>query len=714
MVLFTALPPALAANAYLLLHVAVAGFATYALARTLRLHPLAALVAAAAYQLSGPVYDRSVCCPAQLQVATWMPLLLLGTEVALRRAEWPARARWWALAGLALSQILASWLGQVGYYALLVLGSYLIYRTLVAPPRDRARRFRDRAWALVLNGGAILAVGFGLAAAGILPRLEYNRLSNVAGGVYGGQQSYAAAVGGWVANASGLQDLSTSLYYPGGAVLALALMAFVLVRRRTAIPYFLVLGCGAMVLASRQRTPLHAVLYFLLPRFAVLHTHYPERISIATYLVPAILAGATVHALLERASRRRLWLAAAVPIAVIAVAGAGWPAGLAIPWLALAAALAAVTLVIAAARLRSPLVRRLAPVGLLLIVVVDLVIAGPRIMAAAPYGGFHRLDLGRYYAADGAVRFLQQQQAEQPVRYFGYDPALRSNDAGQTILYRDQFADPEAVALLVNNRATLFGLQDIQGYNPVQLERFVEFLNAVNGHPQEYHDADVYPEGLQSPLLDLLNVRYVVIPAVVPADRGDLAKLVETYPVVYRDPQVQILERTTALPRAWIVHAARQVEPGGALPLLSAGAVDPRQMALVEAPPPALAWPADPTSDRVRIVDYAPERIALNVSSAAAGLLVLSEVNYPGWKVFVDGQPAAPYVVDHLLRGVAVPAGEHTVEWRYGSDASAIGLAITLTTIAGLGAIGAAPFLRRRQLAGTRHRPAWSPLVPTA
>src|SRR5262249_56271801 len=79
MLLFAALPLALAANAYLLFHVAVAGFATYALARALGLRPLAALVAAAAYELSGPVYDRSVCCPAQLQVATWMPLLLLGT-----------------------------------------------------------------------------------------------------------------------------------------------------------------------------------------------------------------------------------------------------------------------------------------------------------------------------------------------------------------------------------------------------------------------------------------------------------------------------------------------------------------------------------------------------------------------------------------------------------------------------------------------------------
>jgi hypothetical protein len=260
----------------------------------------------------------------------------------------------------------------------------------------------------------------------------------------------------------------------------------------------------------------------------------------------------------------------------------------------------------------------------------------------------------------------------------------------------------------------VFGLQDVQGYNPVQLKRFVEFLNAINGHTQEYHDADVLPEGLDSPLLDLLNVRYIVIPADVPADRHDLTNLLETYPVVYRDAEVQILKRTTALPRAWMVHAARRVEPGGALPLLTSGAVDPRQTALVETAPPDLVRPTDAATEKTRVVDDAPERIKLTVSAAAAGLLVLSEVSYPGWEVFVDGEPARSYVVDHLLRGVAVPAGEHTVEWRYHSDAITFGLAVTLTTIAGLAALCTAPLFRHRPVAGTHRCPVLSPLAPLA
>jgi hypothetical protein len=714
MVLFTVLPLTWAANAYLVGHIALAGFSTYAFARTLAIRPLGALVAAVAYELSGPVYGRSVCCPAQVQVSTWIPLLLLGAELAIRRTEWSARARWWAVSGLALSQILASWLGQVSYYALLVLGSYLAYRTLIDPPDDsRLPSPVSRLKTLVLHTAAILGAGFGLAAAGILPRLEYNSLSNVAGGVYNGNHSYAAVIGGWEVAEEGFGDLSRSLYYPGGAVLALAVMSLVLVRKRNAMPYFILLSLGAILLALPEQTPVHTLLYRLLPRFEDLHTHFPERITIVTYLAPALLAGAIVDGLPAWLQRRGLYLAAGLPVTVIVVAAIRWRGDVAIPWPALAAAVAVIATVLVLARWRSPRILRLAPVTLLLVVALDLAVAGPRIMAVGPYGGFHRLDLDRYYEPSGAVRFLQARQDEAPGRYFGYDPSLQSHRDGMPILYRDQFAQPETTALIVNNRASVFGLHDVQGYNPVQLQRFVDYLNALNGHTQEYHDADVFPDGLDSPLLDLLNVRYVVIPAVVPPDRADFRQLLATHPVVYRDADVQILERTTEFPRAWLVHAARQVEPGGALPLLTSGAIDPRETALIESPPPLLERPADLSADRADVIDYAPERITLRVATNAAGLLVLSEASYPGWEVFVDGQRAESYVADHLFRAVAVPPGEHLVEWRYDADSTTFGLAFTIATIAGLGLLGTAPLWRRPVPAGQTRR-ALAPLAPSA
>jgi hypothetical protein len=509
-----------------------------------------------------------------------------------------------------------------------------------------------------------------------------------------------------------LRDLGQSLYYPGGAALALGLMAIVLGRGRYATPFFLFIGLCAMVLAYDQPTPLHSVLYRVLPKFEDLHGHWPERVAIVVYLAPAMLAGAAVDVLPEWfRRRRRLLLAAALPGVAIAIAALRWESRAPVPWEALTAALLAICVIVGVSVVRSAVVLRLAPVALLLVVAGDLLVAGPRIVAAAPYGGFHRLDLDDYYAASGAVRFLQARQAEQPVRYVGYDPELRAQKENRQALYRDQFARDETAALIVNNRATVFGLQDVQGYNPVQLRRFVDYLTALNGRAQEYHDANVLASGIDSPLLDLIGVRFVVIPAMAPADRNDLAGLLATYPVVYRDEEVQIVERTSALPRAWIVHGARQAEPEEALALLASGAVDPRETALVETPPPELERPSDLSADRVDVVDYRPESIEMRVSTAAASLLVISEVDFPGWKVFVDGQPTESYTADYVFRAVAIPAGEHTVEWRYESRTIPLGLAVTFTTLAGLLALAGAPLWTSRTSPSGRQRPALSPLT---
>lgn len=620
MLLFAALPLAAAVNTYIFLHFAIAGLATYALARTLGMSLVGALVASVAYEFSGFFFAFSLMIPAFIQVATWVPLMLLGAELALRSGNGWTRMCWWGASAFALSQILAAWIGQGSYYACLVLGSYLAYRTLLDSPTEMGGAW-DRLRRLAVHGTNILLFSCGLAAAGILPRLEFYAVSNLANGYEGS----AAEVGlfTWRSLPSVVIGRIGNQFYAGAVVVALALYAVRVVKGRFAAPYFLAFSGVTLVLATQHTTPLHAVFYSVLPRFEDLHRHFPDRIITVFYLASALLAGAAVSSL----------------------------------------------------RNKRPVVQ----VVLLLAVFLDLLSASGNVLAVSGY----QVDVEAYFDPSSAASFLQSQQeshSDQPFRFFGYDPRHHMMEQGEIVYYRENWPDPATRELVVNNLATKLGLQDIQGYNPIQIDRFVEYMAALNGRAQEYHGSYVLSEGLGSPLLDVLGVRYVVVPMETPTDRPDLLWLTQHYPTVYQDDRVKVLENPGALPRAWIVHEARQIEAEEALPLLASRTVDPRQTALLEDAPPMVAQPNDPAADRASIFASDPDHVRIRTTTDAPGLLILSEIMYPAWKAYVDGKSVSIQTANHALRAVPIPAGTHLVEMRFESRALQVGTGLSLAS----------------------------------
>jgi hypothetical protein len=321
------------------------------------------------------------------------------------------------------------------------------------------------------------------------------------------------------------------------------------------------------------------------------------------------------------------------------------------------------------------------------VVVVDLAIGGARargdLMLHDPINGADKLtpvDLEAYFEPDAAARFLQERGAESPGRYFGYAPYLDR----LAWPYTTRFIDPATASLEVDNRALPLGLQDVQGYDAAHLQRYDTYLLILNGRTQNYHDAEVFWGGLNSPLLDLLNVRYVVVP---PSDRLDMVDrdaLERFNETVYADSQVRVLANPSALPRGWIVHTATQMAPTEALQAIDGGRVQARSVALLEEPPPALAVAHDPAADRADVTVDDAERVVVETSSAASGMLVLSEIYYPAWHAFVDDRPVHVYVADGVLRAVALPAGQHHVELRFESTTLTAGAVISAASIVAL------------------------------
>ena len=107
------------------------------------------------------------------------------------------------------------------------------------------------------------------------------------------------------------------------------------------------------------------------------------------------------------------------------------------------------------------------------------------------------------------------------------------------------------------------------------------------------------------------------------------------------------------------------------------------------------ALPAvDTLGGTIRLTEYRPNYLKYEYTSAAPATAVFSEIFYDkGWTAWVDGVETPYFRADYLLRALELPAGDHTVEWRFraphwGAVEGVTGLcsAAILLLIAGLAA----------------------------
>ena len=87
----------------------------------------------------------------------------------------------------------------------------------------------------------------------------------------------------------------------------------------------------------------------------------------------------------------------------------------------------------------------------------------------------------------------------------------------------------------------------------------------------------------------------------------------------------------------------------------------------------------------VKIVGYGPNAIVLETNAASAGILLLSEVYYPGWRGWVDDREVEVLRADYLYRAVELPAGAHRVRFQYDPGSFKLGLGLFGITLVVLG-----------------------------
>ena len=89
--------------------------------------------------------------------------------------------------------------------------------------------------------------------------------------------------------------------------------------------------------------------------------------------------------------------------------------------------------------------------------------------------------------------------------------------------------------------------------------------------------------------------------------------------------------------------------------------------------------PQNDPSATIRLIENRNDVVTYKSSSRTNGIAVFSEVYYPyGWKATIDGKEVPIAKVNYVLRALSVPAGEHTIEFRFAPSSFVIGDRVSL------------------------------------
>ena len=223
------------------------------------------------------------------------------------------------------------------------------------------------------------------------------------------------------------------------------------------------------------------------------------------------------------------------------------------------------------------------------------------------------------------------------------------------LILRDQNLDYRVLNLAsntFNENETSYYHKSVGGYHAAKLRRYQEMIEAyINPEMQALFKGVSEAGGDMTqlngdsicPVLNMLNTRYFILPL-----QGG-----QTVPI----------QNPYAYGNAWFVDKLNYVNNANE-EIAAVGKIDLRHQAVADAKFKEQLGEAavQDTASVVTITSYEPNRLTYDVNSGKGGVLVFSEIYYPGWEAKVDGQPVELGRVDYILRALNVQPGKHQVE----------------------------------------------------
>ncbi|MBR1388949.1 MAG: YfhO family protein [Prevotella sp.] len=242
-----------------------------------------------------------------------------------------------------------------------------------------------------------------------------------------------------------------------------------------------------------------------------------------------------------------------------------------------------------------------------------------------------------------------------------------------------------------NENETSYYHKSIGGYHPAKLRRYQEMIEQyISPEMQQIFGAVSEAEGDMTkvkgdsiwPVLNMLNTKYMIFPL--------------------QGGQTVPLQNPFTLGNAWLVDKIRYVDNANQ-EMDAVGLMDLRHEAVADAKFKSQLGEAveQDTLSIVTIKTYQPNELSYECQSGKGGVVVFSEIYYPGWTATVDGEPAELGRVNYILRALNVKPGKHDIVLTFKPQSvkttetiAYVSYAILLLAV--LGAVGMEYRVRRR------------------
>lgn len=246
------------------------------------------------------------------------------------------------------------------------------------------------------------------------------------------------------------------------------------------------------------------------------------------------------------------------------------------------------------------------------------------------------------------------------------------------------------------NFAAYYRIYSPEGYNVFRIKRYAELiasqLNGIVSDDYERADAQIIAtdNNYQRRLLNLTGTKYIFSKDDQSRDAkiDEVAKPNDDVKFVWQKDKFIIYERTKVLPRFFLSsNYTVAKDDQDILNKIYDDNFDLHTIILEKSP--NLEIEKSQKAD-INLINYEPNRISFNVNSDKNTLLFLSDAYYSGWNAYIDNVKGSILRADYAFRTVPIPAGIHSVvfkfepnSFKYGLFLSATGILFLIVLIAG-------------------------------